>query len=103
MARLERLFAEDVVSYADGGGIVRAARTPVAGRERVAKFIAAFSSHFWKGVDLSWLNANGQPSILMSRHGEPCGLVSIDVSEKGIDQIIWIMRPSKLSAIAKSA
>jgi RNA polymerase sigma-70 factor (TIGR02957 family) len=103
MTRLERLFAEDVVSYADGGGIVRAARVPVAGRERVAKFIAAFSSHFWKGVTLSWIDANGQASILLSRDGEPCGLVSIEVSEQGIDQIIWIMRPSKLSAIARSA
>jgi RNA polymerase sigma-70 factor (TIGR02957 family) len=103
MTRLERLFAEDVVSYADGGGIVRAARVPVSGRERVAKFIAAFSSHFWKGVTLSWVDANGQASILMSRNGEPSGLVSIDASEQGIDQIIWIMRPSKLSAIAKSA
>ncbi len=102
MTRLERLFAEDVVSYADGGGIVRAARVPVSGRERVAKFIAAFSSHFWKGVTLSWVDANGQPSILMSRNGEPSGLVSIEASEQGIDQIIWIMRPSKLAAITKS-
>jgi hypothetical protein len=30
MAGLEGLFAEDVVSYSDGGGIVRAARFPVA-------------------------------------------------------------------------
>jgi RNA polymerase sigma-70 factor (TIGR02957 family) len=104
LAALEDLFAEDVVSYSDGGGIVRtAARVPVSGRERVAKFIAAFASHFWKGVTLSWIDANGQASILMSRNGEAIGLVSIDVSEQGIDQIIWIMRPSKLSAIARRA
>ena len=36
MAALEGLFAEDVISTSDGGGIVRAARAPVAGRERVA-------------------------------------------------------------------
>jgi hypothetical protein len=46
LAALEGLFAEDVVSYSDGGGLVRAARVPVAGRERVAKFIAAVASHF---------------------------------------------------------
>jgi RNA polymerase sigma-70 factor (ECF subfamily) len=103
MAGLERLFAEDVVSYADGGGIVRAARVPVEGRERVAKFIAAFSSYFWRGLRLSWIEANGQLSALMSRNGEPIGLVSVDVSEQGIDQIIWILRPSKLSAISKPA
>ena len=35
---LERLFAADVVSRADGSGFIRAARTRVVGRERVAKY-----------------------------------------------------------------
>src|SRR5262249_33899211 len=58
MARLEHLFAEDVASYSDGGGIVRAARVPVSGRGRVAKFIASLASHFWKGVTLEWTEVN---------------------------------------------
>jgi RNA polymerase sigma-70 factor (ECF subfamily) len=48
MAALEGLFAEDVVSCSDGGGIVRAAPVPVSGRKRVETFIAAVASHFWK-------------------------------------------------------
>jgi RNA polymerase sigma factor (sigma-70 family) len=100
LVALEGLFAEDVVSYSDGGGLVRAARVPVVGRERVAKFIAAFSSHFWKGVTLAWVEANGQESILISRDGEAVGLVTTDASEQGIHQIMWIMRPSKLAAIS---
>ena len=54
MARLEHLFAEDVAPYSDGGGIVRAARVPVSGRGRVAKFIASLASHFWKGMIVEW-------------------------------------------------
>jgi RNA polymerase sigma-70 factor (TIGR02957 family) len=100
LAALEGLFAEDVVSYSDGGGLVRAARVPVAGRERVATFIAAFASHFWQGVTLAWVEANGQESVLISRNGEPVGLVTTDASERGINQIMWIMRPSKLTAIS---
>lgn len=100
MAALENLFAEDVVSYSDGGGIVRtAARAPVSGRERVAKFIAAFASHFWTGMTLTWVQTNGQASVLMSRDGVPVALATIDASAEGIDQIMWIMRPSKLAAI----
>ncbi|HWB99624.1 MAG TPA: sigma-70 family RNA polymerase sigma factor, partial [Bryobacteraceae bacterium] len=57
---LEGLLASDVVSYSDGGGVVRAAQYPVMGRERVAKFISAFSSHFWTGVTISFVEANGQ-------------------------------------------
>ncbi len=95
------LFAEDVISTSDGGGIVRAARVPVTGRERVAKFIAT-ASHFWNGVTLAWVEINGQAAVLVSRDGVPVALTTIDGSAKGIDQIVWILRPSKLAAISKS-
>jgi RNA polymerase sigma-70 factor (ECF subfamily) len=101
MAGLEGLFAEDVVSYADGGGLVRAARIPVAGRERVATFIAAVAPHFWKGMTLAWVETNGQASVLMSRDGVPVALATIDASAQGVDQIMWIMRPSKLIAVSR--
>jgi RNA polymerase sigma-70 factor (TIGR02957 family) len=100
MAALEGLFAADVVSYSDGGGVVRtAARAPVSGRDRVAKFIASFASHFWTGMTTTQIETNGQASILMSRDGIPVALVVIDASAQGIDQIMWIMRPSKLGRI----
>jgi RNA polymerase sigma-70 factor, ECF subfamily len=102
LAILEDLFAEDVVSYSDGGGIVRtAARAPVSGRERVAKFIAAFASHFWAGITLRWMETNGQSSVLLLRDDIPVALATIDASAQGINQIMWIMRPSKLTAISK--
>jgi hypothetical protein len=101
LAALEGLLAEDVVSYSDGGGIVRtAARVPVTGRERVAKFIAAFASHFWMGMELTWVETNGQASVLLSRYGVPAALATIDASTQGIDRIMWVMRPSKLTAIS---
>jgi hypothetical protein len=102
MAALEGLFAEDVVSYSDGGGIVRAARVPVFGRKRAATLIAALASPFWTGVTLAWVETNGQASVLMSRDGVPVALATIDASAQGIDQIMWIMRPSKLVAISRS-
>jgi RNA polymerase sigma-70 factor (TIGR02957 family) len=102
LAVLEGLFAADVVSYSDGGGVVRAARTPIAGRERVAKFITAFASHFWTGVTLTWIQTNGQSSVLISRDGAVVTVATIDASAEGIGQILWMMRPSKLTAIAKS-
>lgn len=102
LTALEGLFASDVVSYSDGGGVERAARIPVSGRNRVAKFIAAFASHFWSGVTLSSIEANGQPCVLVSRDGAAITLVTIEASADGIDQILWMMRPSKLAAISTS-
>src|SRR5262249_30516946 len=101
LAALEGLFASDVVSYSDGGGVVRAARTPIAGRERVAKFITAVASHFWNGVTLTLIQTNGQSSVLIARDGAIVAVATIDASAQGINQILWMMRPSKLTAISK--
>jgi len=100
LAALEGLFSADVVSYSDGGGMVRAAQKPVAGRERVAKFIAAVAPHFWGGMDVSFIEANGQNCMIMSRDGAIVALATIEASEQGIEQILWFMRPSKLAGIA---
>jgi len=49
LSALEGLLASDIVSYSDRVGVVRAARLPVVGGDRVSKFIAAVASHFWTG------------------------------------------------------
>jgi RNA polymerase sigma-70 factor (ECF subfamily) len=97
---LERLLAADAVSYSDGGGAVRAARVPVVGRETVAKFIHAFASPFWEGVDVAYTTANGGPAALLTRAGEALALVSLDASDAGIHRVFWVMNPEKLAAFA---
>ena len=97
---LEKLFAEDVVSYSDGGGLALAARIPVIGRTRVAKFVAAFASHFWVGVSLRWTEANGQPSVVLRRDGVDFTVVTASASAEGIDQLLWMMNPEKLGSVA---
>ncbi|QKW39473.1 RNA polymerase sigma-70 factor [Actinomadura sp. NAK00032] len=94
---LEELLAEDAVSYSDGGGAVRgAARLPVAGRARVAKFIAAFAPRFWPGATVAWVEANGRPAALVSRDGTPFALVAIGASDAGVDRLMWVLNPGKL-------
>ena len=100
LAGLENLLAEQAVSYADGGGLVRAARSPVMGRERVAKFIAAVAPHYWSGVTLAPVEANGQAAVLISRDGAVVALATINASAQGIEEVLWMMRPSKLAAIS---
>jgi len=97
---LEKLFAADVVSYSDGGGVKLAARIPIIGRERVAKFVSAFSSHFWTGADLRWVEANGQPAVELSRDGVVFTILTLTASESGIDRLLWLMNPAKLRPMA---
>lgn len=99
---LKEIFTEDVVSITDGAGITGAARVPVAGRERVAKFIAGFASHFWEDVTLSWIQANGQSAVVIARGEAIIALFTVEASTQGIGQILWVMNPAKLAAIARS-
>jgi RNA polymerase sigma-70 factor (TIGR02957 family) len=102
LAPLEALLASDVVSYSDGGGVVRAAGKPIMGRERVARFVSAVASHFWSGVTVAMVEANGQGCALISRDGFVIALVTVGGSAEGIDQIMWMLRPSKLAGMTSN-
>jgi RNA polymerase sigma-70 factor (ECF subfamily) len=43
LAALEQLLADDVEALSDGGGVASAARRPVAGRTKVARFVAGLA------------------------------------------------------------
>ncbi|MFC5268769.1 RNA polymerase sigma-70 factor [Kribbella qitaiheensis] len=100
LATLENLFATDVVSYSDGGGVVTAARFPLVGATRVAKFVTAIARWFWVGADLEWTQQNGQAAVVLSRDGEVFAVITVDGSAAGIDQVLWMMNPAKFTAIA---
>jgi RNA polymerase sigma-70 factor (TIGR02957 family) len=100
VAALEELFAADVVSYSDGGGVVRASRVPVVGRTKVARFVAAFATRFWADITVSWAEANGQPAILLTRDGVLSGVLTVAGSDTGIDQLMWHLNPDKLTGMA---
>jgi RNA polymerase sigma-70 factor (ECF subfamily) len=102
-AALETLFAEDIVSYTDGNGVKLAARTPVAGAARVAQFVAAFSSHFWAGKQIDWVEVNGQPAATLSEGGVVTTTVTLTTSGAGITRLLWIMSPDKLQHVAAAA
>ena len=100
LAGLERILAEDVVSVSDGAGTVaRAARRPVIGRDKVARFVVGFAGFFWTDTSLTWLMTNGSPSVLVSRDGEHLAALSIDASADGIEELRWVMVPDKLARL----
>jgi RNA polymerase sigma-70 factor (ECF subfamily) len=100
LERLEKLLAEDVVSYTDGNGMRSASRVAVRGRQTVAKFLRAFAPNFWPGTSLSSIETNGTPSVLISRGGAVVGLLAISASSDGIDQLMWVLSPEKLGGLA---
>ncbi len=61
---LADLLAADVVSRADGGGKVHAARNPVSGRDRVARYLIGVLQRFGAGMVPIFGEANGAPVIV---------------------------------------
>ncbi|WP_256795708.1 RNA polymerase sigma-70 factor [Terrabacter sp. Ter38] len=100
LAALEDLFAADVTSTSDGGGVVRASRFAVHGSTRVARYLRAFHDRFWVGMEVEVAAANGRPAALLRRDGVLEVVLVVDASEEGIDQISWVMNPHKLAALA---
>ncbi|WP_084361277.1 RNA polymerase sigma-70 factor [Herbiconiux solani] len=100
---LEALFASDVVSYSDGNGVKLAARIPILGRHRVAQFIAAFSSHFWQGKTIEWVELNGQPAVALAEDGVVTTALTLTPGDEGIRQVMWMMSPAKLTRVTAAS
>jgi len=100
LAALEDLFAAEVTSTSDGGGVVRASRFAVHGSTRVARYVRAFHDRFWVGLDVEVAVANGQPAALLRRDGVLEVVLVVEAAEEGIDRISWVMNPHKLTALA---
>lgn len=100
-AALEGMLGADAVSYTDGGGVVhRTARRPIRGRETLVRFLFGVSQWFWSDVTLEPVQANGQEAALLLRGGRVFAMLTVTVEAGAIGQIMWIMNPGKLQAIA---
>ncbi|MFI5610129.1 RNA polymerase sigma factor SigJ [Amycolatopsis sp. NPDC051903] len=103
LSTLEKLFAEDVVSYSDSNGLARAARRPIHGAVQLAKVIRAYKDHFWTDAEIIQTPVNGSIAAVLKRAGDVYGVISFTVSDEGIDQVLWMLNPTKLSAAVPGA
>jgi RNA polymerase sigma-70 factor (ECF subfamily) len=78
---------------------VRVARQPVVGVLRVAKFLNAISTWFWDDVDVRLVTANRQASAVLLRNGAVYGVLTVTATAEGIDQVLWMVNPEKLTAL----
>ena len=105
VARVAACLAEDARMTSDGGGQYRAARKPVLGREKVARFFVGVLSHGGPpgAVELCWLN--GRPGVVThvpTQHPRDaprtCMTFDLDASGQLLD-IHIVSAPEKLGAV----
>ncbi|HTJ71701.1 MAG TPA: sigma-70 family RNA polymerase sigma factor [Actinospica sp.] len=102
MTALEQLFSAEVVSLSDGNGRHKIARRPVVGAVWVAKFLAAMS-WFWDGVETRFTTLNGQVCAVMVAGGQVYGVLAVDASAEGLDQLFWMLNPAKNTQVSVPA
>lgn len=99
LAALESVLTEAVVSVSDGGGVVSAARVPVVGRVKVARFVLGAITKFATGSHPTLVEINGSPAVLTVRDGEPDTLLAFEVGPAGISRLMFVRNPHKLEQL----
>jgi RNA polymerase sigma-70 factor (ECF subfamily) len=93
------MLAEDAVAYTDGGGKVRAAPRPIAGREKVARFLTVTTR---RGAQLTPFTVrtatiNGRPGrMIVGEDGAVLGVIEIDLDGDVIRAVHVVNNPDKL-------
>jgi RNA polymerase sigma-70 factor (TIGR02957 family) len=104
MTTIIEVLAPDVVSIADGGGRVPgAARRPIVGAERLARYLIGGMSKVEGDLVASALWVNGQPAVRMSLDGRLVGIVSLTVQQGRITRIYSMANPDKLRGLEREA
>ena len=100
IVQLERLLAEDVVSTADGGGKVVAARNPVVGRTPVARYLIGTLQKFGAGFVLRFAEANGEPALVAEGPDGLAAVCFVEVGPEGVRDLRFVLNPDKLAFAA---
>ncbi len=107
LSGVEALLSETAVLLSDGGATVRAARRPVVGRQRVARFVVNIAKRS-ANAQLGAAVLNGEPALVVSRHNsvELALIVHVELTALGedadatIDHLYILRNPDKLAAIS---
>ena len=98
---LMELLAPDVVFIADGGGVARAARSPIRGAEVVAKALAR-AHRVLATLETTTVWLNGAPAGRIEINGEPAA-ASLVVEDGRVTRIYVTVNPQKLTRLDEPA
>jgi hypothetical protein len=97
---LEQLLADDVVSWADGGGTVTAARRPVVGKAKVLRYLGGMRTRPEVAlVEAEIVEVNGAPAALLRLAGTVVAVLAPEVGGDQVASIRMIVNPAKLARV----
>jgi RNA polymerase sigma-70 factor (ECF subfamily) len=100
MPALIETLTDDVTVFSDGGGKVNAARKPVVGRDKVAKFLTNLVRLAPPETSFRIHPINGQPGIVTLIDGVVQNVVTFEFLDSAISGIYIVVNPDKLGPVA---
>ncbi len=91
-------LTEDAVLYTDGGGKKIAARNPIYGRLKIARFFTGLASKFGTPRSVEPVYINGEYGLKLIEHDDTISVVSVALDDNQLIREIYIVRnPEKLN------
>lgn len=99
LAGLIAVLDPEVTLTSDGGGQVNAARRPVLGADRVARFLVGLARTASPGQRTEQLIVNGAPGLAILRDDELILVVSLTVQNALVQRVDLVLAPDKIAHI----
>ncbi|HSP37321.1 MAG TPA: RNA polymerase sigma-70 factor [Frankiaceae bacterium] len=90
------MLADDVVVWSDGGGKAQAARRPITGKDKAARFLVGIAAKGGTEFDGRLVAVNGQPGGVFGRNGRIEYALALDVLDGQIVGVRVMANPDKL-------
>jgi RNA polymerase sigma-70 factor, ECF subfamily len=99
---LMSLLADDIVVWTDGGGKARAARNPIYGASKAARFLIGTAKGVPASAHISLAALNGQPGAIITDSGRVTTAIVLDILCHQVTGVRIIVNPDKLSRMQTS-
>jgi RNA polymerase sigma-70 factor (ECF subfamily) len=104
LAALRGLLSDDARAWSDGGGKAAAARKPIEGPEKIARFFAGIYAKYRDMEDafaysFELADVNGWPALITCHLGKPFQVLTIETDGERIVAVRSQLNPEKLTAV----
>ncbi|HET9591617.1 MAG TPA: RNA polymerase sigma factor SigJ [Solirubrobacterales bacterium] len=96
--QIRGLLAADAIMYTDGGGVVIAARKPIYGADKIARFMVGVQrkSQFPDDPEYTPVLVNGDPGVRMDSASEGfLSIIAVEVAEGSIQGLRFFNNPER--------